>query len=410
MKINTNELLYALSKALDCVERDALGVTGNHSKRVAYISMRLCAKLDMNCDQIYDMAACAILHDNALTEFILTLNGKKNIPADRVKEHCTTGELNSQGFPFLDNAKDVILNHHENWDGTGCFNLKENEVSLRAAILRFADNLDLHFSLGKDPEGKFQKIAKHINKFKGKIYSPMVAEVFLDICDTNFLKSLRNENIDTSLRICSPNILQELHYDKLAEIGNVFATIIDQKSKFTLRHSRGIAQKSSIMANFYNFSQEHHCKFVLAANLHDIGKLSIPNAILDKPGNLTKEEFDTIKTHVKETATILSSIKGFKDICSWACGHHEKLDGSGYHQKFKSKNLSFETKLLGCIDIFQALTEDRPYREGMPLPKAFSILDEMVNSKKIDGKIIEDMKTVFNNDELIEKYSQPLHN
>lgn len=405
MKINTNELLYALSRALDCVERDAIGVTSNHSKRVAYISMRLCAKFEMDSNQIYDMAACAILHDNALTEFMLTNDCKEKLTIDQLKAHCASGEENAHGFPFLGDVKNIILHHHEHWDGTGCFSISGGDISMRAAILCFADNLDLVFSLGEDMEEKLPAIIKYIDSLSGKLYSPQVAKAFLEIIDVYFCNCLNNKNIDESLCLCTPNIYQDLHHDRLIEFGQIFASIIDSKSKFTLRHSQGVAKKSGIMANFYKFTPEHCARFILAANLHDIGKLSIPNAILDKNGKLDNDEFDIIKGHVAETEFILSSMKELEDICAWACGHHEKLDGSGYHQKLEIADIPFESRLLACIDIFQALTEDRPYRDGMPMPKAFNILDDLVNSGKIDELIVEDMKTVFTSEENIKKYS-----
>jgi HD-GYP domain-containing protein (c-di-GMP phosphodiesterase class II) len=111
-----------------------------------------------------------------------------------------------------------------------------------------------------------------------------------------------------------------------------------------------------------------------AALLHDIGKLSVPNSILEKPGKLTNEEWISVKAHPYFTLEILKKIPGFDRLSQDAAAHHEKLDGSGYWRGWGSEQLSRFARILAVADIFDALHAKRPYRDGMPLEKVFQML------------------------------------
>lgn len=129
--------------------------------------------------------------------------------------------------------------------------------------------------------------------------------------------------------------------------------------------------------------------------MHDIGKLVVSNSILEKPGNLTVNEFTEMKNHASATYYILNQIKEIPDIVEWAANHHEKLNGKGYPRELTEKELSFEDQLMACIDIYQALTEKRPYKDGMSHEKTISILLDMAEKGELNERIIHDIDTVI---------------
>ena len=131
-----------------------------------------------------------------------------------------------------------------------------------------------------------------------------------------------------------------------------------------------------------------------AALLHDIGKLGISNSILDKPGKLTDEEFAMIKMHPVFSVNILKNIIAFSDISPIAGGHHERLDGKGYPHGLHDNEIDMETRIVTVADIFDALTADRPYRVAMPIEKAISIMDDMVDSA-IDSQCYKALKSAI---------------
>ena len=391
MRITLNELLFSLSRALDSVEQELLGVTTNHGKRAAYTSMRLCQALGFSERDVFDMASCAVLHDNALTTYMLKTGPGSISRLENLKSHCPLGEENASSFPFLGDVGGIILHHHENWNGSGYHHLAGNDIPLRATVLRLADNMDLALRMGDGRAGLLDSIHVHAAKYSGVQYAPLVAQALLDIADREFVDAVIDENIDGVLSMTVPAVGRELSTGQLLQVCRIFAAIIDAKSPFTQNHSAGVAEKARTMAGLYGFDDERCDKLEIAALLHDVGKLSIPLPILEKPGSLSDEEFAVMKGHAATSREILKDIAGLEDLVAWAVNHHEKLDGSGYPLGRSAESLCFESRLVACCDIFQALTEDRPYRAGMEHEKAACIMRNMAGKGELDAGIVEDM-------------------
>ena len=135
----------------------------------------------------------------------------------------------------------------------------------------------------------------------------------------------------------------------------------------------------------------------LAGALHDIGKMAIDNDILEKPDKLTDEEFSKMKNHAGYTYLILSNINDFEDIRDWAAFHHEKLNGKGYPFGKTAAELNEPERIMACIDIYQALTERRPYKQGFSHEKTCDILDDMADKGFIDAGIAQKIRVCFQN-------------
>ncbi len=127
--------------------------------------------------------------------------------------------------------------------------------------------------------------------------------------------------------------------------------------------------------------------------MHDIGKLSVPNSILEKPGKLTSAEWETVRLHPYYTQRILEMIPGFQHLAFIASTHHEKLDGSGYYRNLRGSQLPVESRTLVVADIFDALSSPRSYRAAMPLEQVFEIMAKDV-PHAIDGTCFEALKKV----------------
>jgi HD-GYP domain-containing protein (c-di-GMP phosphodiesterase class II) len=139
----------------------------------------------------------------------------------------------------------------------------------------------------------------------------------------------------------------------------------------------------------------------VAGNLHDLGKLAIPNSILDKPGSLTKEEMSVMKSHPYYTYHVINSIGGLKQIAEWAGYHHERLDGSGYPFHCMATELSTGARILMVADVFTALAEDRPYRKGVPKDGIVQIIKQSSDLSLLDTRIV---KLLFENYDEIFSY------
>ncbi|CAK7059290.1 MAG: 3'3'-cGAMP-specific phosphodiesterase 1 [Desulfovibrio sp.] len=392
MQVTLNELLYSLSQALDFIEKELLGITTNHGKRAAYVSSRLCKATNMSDADIADMACCAILHDNALTSYMLEAGPQGVRQFERFESHCRRGEENIRDFPFAGDPKNTILHHHENWNGTGFHNLAGADIPQRAAFLRLADNMDLHLRMGDGRHGLIGEIREHAERHKGTLYSPQAVDTLCGLVDETFISDLSDANIDAALDRIVPEVPMRLTPKQVMPVCNIFAVIIDAKSPFTQNHSVGVAYRAGMLGTILGFDEERKDKLILAGYLHDVGKLSTPLEILEKPGKLSEEEFAVMQRHAAVTEEILSAVEGLEEISLWAASHHEKLNGSGYPHSSADSQIPLEARVLACCDIYQALTEERPYRTGMPGAKALDIMEEMAASGELDPGLVAVMR------------------
>ena len=131
-----------------------------------------------------------------------------------------------------------------------------------------------------------------------------------------------------------------------------------------------------------------------AALLHDIGKVGIPVAILDKPGALDDEEYDMIKKHPSIGARILEPIASYKEIIPMVLEHHERYDGKGYPGGLTGDEINIGAKILAVADVFDAMTSDRPYRKGMALERVIDIIAEEAG-RQFDPDVVAAFLTVM---------------
>ncbi|MCT4508588.1 MAG: HD domain-containing protein [Tepidibacter sp.] len=401
MEFKFNDFLMSISTALDFIEMDVFSIEINHSKRVAYVALKLAQYFNLNIQEQIDTVSFSILHDNGLTQTILE-NKVRNSDLkefyfmESFKEHCIAGENNARKFPFLTNHKNIIKYHHERYDGKGFFKVKGEDIPLIAQFIAFADYIDFAFKYKKVDDEKKERMIKYIKSQKNKMFNPKIVDAFLEISSKdNFWESLNDNNIKKVLKEEVPVYEQEIDIEEILKIMNVFSKIIDSKSQFTEKHSDGLANKIHKMCDNYNYKHEEKIKLVIAGKLHDIGKLAIPIEILDKPKKLDDEEILIMKKHSYYTNQCLSNIDGFEDIARWASNHHEKLNGTGYPKGLKADELDFNSRLVACLDIYQALTEERPYKRQFSHEEAVSILKNMVLNNEIDNDITNDIDEVF---------------
>lgn len=401
MQIYINDMLYALSGALDSVEAEIFGVKSHHSERVAYLSVQLGRALGFSEQQLLNLAAAAVLHDNALTEYIsvkrqMDTSSATLLPsAELLKIHCDMGEENAKILPFYPQIKHAILYHHENANGTGPNGLKSADTPIFAQIIHLSDQLDNAFILDDVDAKKHLEIHDYVDNQAGLLFAPELCNKFHALFPEAGKKALYEENARLLLRSNLPHNPQEYNNEAIKGLATMFAKIVDYKSHFTCTHSLGIAAKARRLGEFYGYDAATCTKLYLAGALHDIGKLRISNSILEKPDSLTKEEFTIMKGHALASWQILKQIDGLNDVINWACLHHEKLDGSGYPFGKKAPDLDKNARLLACVDIYQALTEDRPYRQGMTHEQALTILRDMSAKGFIDTQITEDIDHCF---------------
>jgi putative nucleotidyltransferase with HDIG domain len=176
---------------------------------------------------------------------------------------------------------------------------------------------------------------------------------------------------------------------QLRVLASIFSRIVDAKSEFTATHSLGVARLARLLAEKMGVSRDHCDKLEVAGLLHDLGKLRVPDELLNKPGTLDVHERQIMNSHSFETFQILRKIDGFGEIALWAAYHHEEPEGTGYPFHVTEKDLSLEARILRVADIFQAMVQTRPYRQGMTGEEIKVFMLELAGKGKLDAQVVD---------------------
>jgi HD-GYP domain-containing protein (c-di-GMP phosphodiesterase class II) len=159
---------------------------------------------------------------------------------------------------------------------------------------------------------------------------------------------------------------------------------IREKDEYLLEHSVAVSIYLTLFSRYLELDRDIIEKLSIGAFLHDIGKIKIPDKILNKPGKLTDDEFTIMKTHANHSIDIIKNTPGISDLSlEVAAQHHEKLDGNGYPFQIKGDDITLYGRMIAICDIFDALTATRVYKKGFSHSKAFAILRELGNSNHL---------------------------
>ena len=402
LSIDIVGLAGACSYALDCIEAELVNVKNKHGKRVAYISVCMAKYCAIQGDALQDLAICALLHDNALTQYISEevqkypdTDIKNDLSENKTNMHCVYGEKNITKIPFKTDISNVILYHHEHADGTGPFRKKWHEIPLFSRIIHLADIVDIIGNSIESADHRWNFICQYLSQNKDRLFDSECVNAFQKGFTKESFMCLSDDSFETNLWGIIPRKKQVFDWETCKNVADFFANIIDYKSSFTSRHSIGVAEKAAAFAAYNGYDPTQVQKMYLAGALHDIGKMAIDNDILEKPDKLTDDEFSTMKNHAGYTYLILSEVNDFEEIRDWAAFHHEKLNGKGYPFGKTADELNEQERMMACVDIYQALTEDRPYKKGLSHEKTCDILDDMAHKGFIDSDISKTIRECF---------------
>src|SRR6266403_876335 len=172
-------------------------------------------------------------------------------------------------------------------------------------------------------------------------------------------------------------------------IGSIrmLAAAIDEKDPYTRGHSGRVAKYSTIIAQELKLSPEALDKLKIAALLHDVGKIGVDDRVLKKPGSLTPEEFEIMKTHTTKGANIMRPVSQLKDMLPGIELHHEHMDGRGYPYGLTGPQIPQMARIIGVADTLDAMTTNRPYQTAMDLDYALGRIKALAGSK-FDGVVV----------------------
>lgn len=383
--VNLGDLLFSLSNLIDLASPEI----SKHQINTSYISLEICKILRIPKDLTKNIFIASLFHDiGAITveeKILLQRFEEKN-----VQVHALKGELLLKRFSIFKDVAKIVKYHHRRWIDWD--EPVETPYVLGSQIILLSDFIERKINR-KDYLnilGQTERIRKSLKTLSGKELNKSIIDSFLELSEKEaFWLNIRNPGLNIILYNESPIKKEEIDYDKFEEISKLFRDVIDFKSRFTATHSAGVSKAVEIISQLFGFSTRETQEIRIAANMHDLGKLVIPNYILEKNDILTKSERDIIRSHTYYTYHTVNAIKGQNQIAKWASFHHEKLDGTGYPFHYNADDISLGSRIMAVADIFTALAEDRPYRKGMDEKSIKNILLEYSNNGTLDKRVVK---------------------
>lgn len=276
---------------------------------------------------------------------------------------CTRGADIARSLRFSDAVCDGIYHRDEHWDGSGRpGRLRGAAIPLYARIALLAQIADV-FHQHAGPEAALDELDRR----SGVWLDPeLVATATRLGADPHFWTDLHSPALRSTLAaLAPPEEAFAIDDDYLDDIVRAFGAVIDAKSPFTAGHSGRVASLAERIGTHMDMPAARLPWLRRGAHLHDVGKLGVSNAILDKDGRLDEREWTEMRAHAAHTLDILGRIGPLAHLAPLAAAHHERLDGTGYPLGLSDRAIERETRIITVCDFYDALVSDRPYRAGM---------------------------------------------
>ena len=386
VRMQLKSAVFALSDALDLV-----GVNDfQHGKRVAMIARETAALIGLPEPRLDNLVFACLLHDLGVSSTAEHQRLAFNVDCADRDVHCLRAYHLLQPFAHLSRVANAIRYHHTAWADLPP-ELSEADA-LDSNLILMADRVDallLRHGLD-DPLVHNESVHREIDRLAGHTLAPEVVEAFhAAAAKEAFWIALVPRHVQSylaDLKLDQWNI--SIDFPQFRHVARLVSSIVDAKSHFTAAHSLGVAGLSRHLGERMGFGQDSLAEMEIAGLMHDIGKLCVPDEIIEKPGRLTFAEFSMMERHSFETYQILRHVPGLEKIAEWAAFHHEALNGHGYPFRRSAETLSWEARIVAVADVFQALAQTRPYRGPQSLEEISSILEEFVARGVLDPDIV----------------------
>ena len=379
------QVIRIVGRSLACIDKRLI----DHGERVAYIAGCIAVAgepLDVDMDRL---PVLCLLHD---------IGAYKTEEIDNMIHFETTNVTKHAiyGYVFLKNATMLgadalpVLYHHTPYEKLQALDMPHRTT---AELIYLADRIDILLMSQNPVDWSL------LRRLSGTEFSPALME--------RFFVALQKYDIDKHIRDGSykEELLRWLDGIALTDEENVsylkmLVYSIDFRSPFTVTHTANTETISLVLAQLLELSESEKRDILQGAFFHDIGKISIPYAILENPGKLTDEEMATMRTHVAVSEEILSGIVS-DEVCQIAVRHHEKLNGKGYCHGLQANELTLPQRIVAVADILSALISRRSYKEPFPKEKTLSILCAMRDAGELCPRVCNTL--IDHYDEVIDR-------
>jgi putative nucleotidyltransferase with HDIG domain len=388
MDIDLRQMVMVLGDAVDLVGLDDTF----HGKRVALMAVSVSQRLGWSEADQSLMLRAGLLHDCGVS----TTQGHQVITGtfdpEGTAAHCEKGANILARFAPLAPLAPLVLHHHRHWQDFKA--LPVAPATARSAnLLHLADRVDALAI----PHHRSDSILQYMDEIRAEIaqhretfFNPLLLDAFLDVsrAEAFWLSQSRDYLPQTLEGLVAPSPALPMGTSELKQFALTMAEIVDAKSPFTAQHSLGVARLATCLARLAGLPFERIELLEVAGLLHDIGKLCIPDEILEFPSKLSPKDRSKMRRHSYATYQILRRIHGFEEMARWAAMHHESLNSDGYPFHLGQKDLPVEARILKVADVYQAMAQNRPYRESWPADQILVLLKQMQAKREVDPDMV----------------------
>lgn len=389
INVDLRHAVYALSDALDLVGVDDVA----HGKRVGLMAAECARALGLSSDEVAFLFDLGLLHDIGVSSTQTHQHLVSEFDWAGSQVHAEVGHKLLAGFAPLADMALPVKYHHTPWDKlvTLC---SDPDLCRKANLIFLVDRVDAltaPYYASNSVLLHTEEIRAAIAQHAGSYFDPALVSVFMDVSRTEaFWLLLEPRSVQAYQQdMLATSRATPISRQALRQLAEIFSRIVDAKSPFTATHSLGVAHLARYLARQMQVSEERCDQLEIAGLLHDLGKLRVPDEILEKPAKLDKTERAIINAHSFETFQILRNIEGFQEIAHWAAYHHEEPDGTGYPFHLLEKDMPLEARILRVADIFQAMVQNRPYRKGLNETEVMQFMWHLVSEGRIQEDIVQ---------------------
>jgi len=409
LSIDLRQMVIAIETAVSFVGMNDT----NHGKRVGFLAAQIGSHLGFSEADRQFAFDLGMLHDCGVSTEQMHSNLVNHFDWTDAHIHCEIGYRLLRDFSPLAEFATPILHHHTRWDELANCDLASRDKRM-ANLIFLSDRVDVlsaaHYE--KDILLARDGVIESIAALAGTFFDPEIVAALGEVAQNEALWiGLEPRHITRYVwDMGQMEKTAPLTLAQLKRLSLIMSYIVDQKSPFTAQHSVRVADLSKFLAATCGLPPAQCEKVEIAGLLHDLGKLNTPDRILEKPAPLSTIERSIINRHSYETYEILRHIRGLGEVARWAAYHHECVNGAGYPFHPSKQDMSTEARIIAVADIFQALAQDRPYRQGLALGEVLTILDGMAGTGKIDREIVAVARQHSEQCFAIARGLDPIHN
>ncbi len=292
---------------------------------------------------------------------------------------CEVGSTLADGLGLGPAVPEALYQNLERWDGTGTPDGRSGEaISIATRIGEVATQAVIFDDID-GPDAACDVLRRRA----GGWLDPEVVAVF-ERDGRALLDELGAEDVWQAALAAEPEPHRRIESGGLDDLGRTFAHFADLKSPYLLGHSTGVAELADRAAISLGIEDEQRATLRRAALFHDLGRITVPTELWERPGRLRRADWEQVRLHPYHTERILARSADLEPIGRLAGLHHERLDGSGYPRQAKGPELPVPARLLAAADAYQAMTQDRPHRRALPAADAAAAVLTEARTGRLD--------------------------